>query len=163
MNKTLTCLLVAAAALLAIGCAPTAENSAKPAKPTKTTKPIVGQIVLEVENFTLKDAKVRALSGAGGGKAVLFHLETASAKTTVNLKKGNYEITVYALAPDAGQDAFYLTAAGADERIYPQEEAKLSPTRAVKITVSKDGPVKIEISAAEKGMSIDRLVIKPAK
>jgi len=127
--------------------------------------PLAGELVLEAESFTLKDAGVKELAGASGGKAVLFDKEDASSATKeVELKAGKYEAVVYVQAPDADKDAFYLVINGEENRLFPEEYGKVLPTKAAAFEVKKDGAVKLELKASEEtGLFVDRVVIKPAK
>jgi hypothetical protein len=122
-------------------------------------------VVLEAESFTLKDAEVKDLAGAGGGKAVLFAKEdTGSAVKEVTLKAGKYEAVVYVQAPDEDKDAFYLVINGDENRLFPEEYGKVLPAKAVAFEVKQPGAVKIELKASEEaGVFIDRVVIRPAK
>ena len=142
---------------------PKAETP-KPAE-VKPATPVGGEVVLEVKSFTLKDAEVKDLAGASGGKAVLFDKEDASSATKeVVLKAGKYEAVVYVQAPDADKDAFYLVINGEENRLFPEDYGKVLPTQAAAFEVKKDGAVKVELKASEEtGMYLDRVVIKPAK
>jgi hypothetical protein len=144
----------------------------EPAKPVevkpaevKPAEPVAGEVVLEAESFTLKDAEVKDLAGAGGGKAVLFAKEdTGSAVKEVTLKAGKYEAVVYVQAPDEDKDAFYLVINGDENRLFPEEYGKVLPAKAVAFEVKQPGAVKIELKASEEaGMFLDRVVIRPAK
>jgi len=142
-----------------------APAEVKPVAPVAPVAPLAGEIVLEVESFTLKDAAVKELAGASGGKAVLFDKEDASSATKeVVLKAGKYEAVVYVQAPDADKDAFYLVINGEENRLFPEDYGKVLPTQAAAFEVKKDGAVKVELKASEEtGMYLDRVVIKPAK
>jgi hypothetical protein len=134
-------------------------------KPVAPVAPLAGEVVLEVESFTLKNATVKDLAGASGGKAVLFDkAEESSATKEVQLKAGKYEAVVYVQAADEDTDAFYLTVGGEESRLFPEEYGKVLPAKAVAFEVKADGAVKLELKASEEaGMLLDRVVIKPAK
>jgi len=152
--------------------APKAETpkpaEVKPAEPkpaeVKPATPVGGEVVLEVKSFTLKDAEVKDLAGASGGKAVLFGKEEASATKEVALKAGKYEAVVYLQAADGDHDAFYLVINGEENRLFPEDYGKVLPAKAVAFEVKADGAVKVELKASEEtGMFLDRVVIRPAK
>ena len=172
-------LMLAGAGLL-VGCRPAGEGAEpeekKAAKAATTEKkdkkgvtvltPVKAAgkpLVLEVESFKLDKAEIRALKGASGGKAVLFKDEAGGAKITVTLKKGDYDVTVYGQAPDAESDAFYLSLAGTEERLYTEDHGKLSKTKTLKVTVAKDGPCDLKIEPAETGFYLDKVEIRKAK
>ena len=145
----------------------TEPPKAEPPKtePVKPVEALAGEMVLEAESFTVKDAEVKDLAGAGGGKAVLLSKEdTSYAVKEVALKAGKYEATAYVQAPDEDKDAFYLVINGDENRLFPEEYGKVLPAKAVTFEVKKDGAVKIELKASEEaGVLVDRVVIKPAK
>jgi hypothetical protein len=146
------------------GTPPAAAVQPKPAESAVPPAAVrADKIVLEVEAFQLTLAQIKTVEGASGGKAVLFDHASGRAKTTVNLQKGEYEITAFAVAPDTDHDAFYLTGPGLDERIYPEDVEKLSATKPVTMTVQKDGPVALELAPAETDIVVDRLEIKRVK
>ena len=75
---------------------------------------------VEVEEFTLTNAKVQELDNASGGKVVVLQDDTSRAEVTIELSKGNYQVTVYALGASGEEDAFYLTTGEQwEERLYP--------------------------------------------
>ena len=125
--------------------------------------PAAGETCLEVETFKLTNAEVKPLPGAGGDSAVFFGKEGGTAETTTKLEAGTYELTAYSLAPDAESDAFYLSVGNKEERIYPKEFSRLSPTRTIEVEIKEAGPCKLKVEAAEEGFYLDRLVLKKIK
>jgi len=121
------------------------------------------RLVVEVETFKLKGAKVVALDGAGGGKAVVLGDEDSQAQGTVPmLKKGSYELVVHGLAPSYDEDAFFVTAGDQiDVRLFITDIEKLLPSSPLKFTQEKDGPCTIVISHGEDNVKLDRVVIGP--
>jgi hypothetical protein len=159
-------LIVALCAGLALlGCAgpaagPAAET-AKPAVPVEKN----GVITLEIEDFpTLKDAKAMPLTGAGGGKAVLFDKETSLATTTVNLKKGTYEVTLYIQAVDPDHDAVLLSINGSENRLFTNDYGNVVPASdPFTFEMAADGPCVIQLKPAELDVQLDRVELKRTK
>jgi len=145
---------VLAIALLFSGCA----SMSKP-RIQKAGKDV---FFLEVEEFKLTNAKVQQLKGASGGKVVVLQDENGKAEATIPLKKGNYEITVYALGPSSDEDAFYLTVGdNAQERRWPKNPGEILPTLdVVNFTQKADGPCNILIRFAEPNVQLDRVQFK---
>lgn len=117
---------------------------------------------VEVEAFTLKNAEVQDLEEASGGKIVVLQDEYATAEATIQLKKGDYEITVYALGPSFDEDGFYLTVGdGAEERLWPENPGELLPTLdVVNFTQQATGPCDILLSFGEPNVQLDRVQFK---
>ena len=140
-------------------------------KPPEVVKPapvppkpaLLEETTLEVETFKLDEAEVKDLAGASGGKAVLFASETAGAETVVPLKKGTYEVTLYAQGSDEDHDAVYLSVAGIENRVYTPEWGKVVACEPVVVVVPKDGPCKVVLLAAETGVYLDKVVLKRVK
>jgi len=145
---------VLAIALLFSGCA----SMCKP-RIQKVGKDV---FFLEVEEFKLTNAKVQQLKGASGGKVVVLQDENGKAESTIPLKKGNYEITVYALGPSSDEDAFYLTVGdNAQERRWPKNPGEILPTLdVVNFTQKADGPCDILLRFAEPNVRLDRVEFK---
>jgi hypothetical protein len=157
---------VLAIALLVVGCngtkPPPAPQPVVPEVPEVQPEPAEEVTVLEVEEFTLKDAKVQALAAAGGGKVVVLQGDLSTAEKTIQLAKGTYTVTVYAFAPSYEEDAFYLTVGdGYEERIFPEEINKVLPAGPVTHTQKADGPCKISLGFGEENVQLDRVEIKP--
>jgi hypothetical protein len=138
------------------------EKPEKPEKPSAPAETAGGTIVLEAESFDLEKADVKELAGASGGKAVFFQHADGQASTSVKLAKGRYEVVVRMQAPDPESDAFYLTLAGTEERLYPEDHKKLCTTGKMTVSVSRDGPCALKIEPAESGFYIDRVEIRRA-
>ena len=121
--------------------------------------------VVEVEAFKLTDAKVVALAGAGGGKAVVLADESSSAEIALPaLKKGTYELLVYGFAPSYEEDAVLVSVGDqAYERLVLPDINKLLPAGPLTFTLAKDGACKVEISYTEDNVQLDRIEITPAK
>ena len=116
---------------------------------------------VEVEEFTLTNAKVQELDNASGGKVVVLQDDTSRAEATVQLSKGNYQVTVYALGPSSEEDAFYLTAGEQwEERLWPTWTGEILPAPDVSLTQQADGPCKIVIRFAEPNVQLDRVEFK---
>ncbi len=117
---------------------------------------------VEVEEFKLTNAQVQELEGASGGKVVVLQDESSKAEATIQLKKGNYEITVYALGPSYDEDAFYVTVGNnAQERMWLKNTREILPTLDVlKFTQETDGPCNILILLAEPNVQLDRVEFK---
>jgi len=124
----------------------------------------VGKDVLfvEVEEFKLTNAQVQELEGASGGKVVVLQDKNSKAEATIQLSKGNYEITVYALGPSYDEDAFYVTVGdNAEERRWTENIGEILPTLdVVNLTQDADGPCDILISLAEPNVQLDRVEFK---
>ena len=167
MRTLSVCVALSFAAALAAGGTSEMPKGGTTSKPTTTqaAPPEMkdGLMTLEVETFTLEDATVKDLQGATGGKAVLFDKETSSAKTTVTLKKGNYEVTVFVQGVDPDHDAFFLSVAGEESRLFPAEYGKVVAADPVKVEVKQDGAVAIALAAAETGLYLDKVVVKAVK
>jgi len=114
---------------------------------------------VEVEEFDLTNAQVQELDGASGGKVVVLRDKNGKAEATIKLRKGSYEITVYALGPSYDEDAFYVTVGNnAQERRWPERPGEILPTLdVVNFTQKADGPCKILISFAEPNVQLDRV------
>jgi len=149
---------VLAVALIFTGCGETAK--------TGKTK-ILGKDVfsLEVEDFKLTNADVQKLEGASGGKAVMLKDDYSQAEKTIQLGKGNYEVTVYALGASFDEDAFYLTVGNmAEERMWPENPGELLPTQDVILLAQEaDGPCTIVLRFGEQNVQLDRVQVKPAQ
>jgi hypothetical protein len=146
-----------------------APRKAEPAKPDPRPAPLppapgaAAERVLEVEGLALKNAEVRERPDAGGGKAVLFGDEAASAETEVQLPAGKYAVVVYAQAPDSDRDAFYLVVAGDEQRSYPRKYGRLAPCVPMEIEVKEPAKVKVQLRGDEEStLYLDRVVIRPA-
>jgi len=125
--------------------------------------PTVEEATLEVEAFKLDEAEVKDLAGASGGKAVLFGSETSGAETAVPLKKGTYQVTLYMQGGDSDHDAVYLSVAGVEYRLFPDEAGKVMAVESFTVQVTKDGPVKVILLAAETDVYLDKVVLKRVK
>jgi len=119
---------------------------------------------VEVEEFKLTNAKALELEGASGGKVVVLQDESSKAEATIPLKKGNYEITAYALGPSYDEDAFYVTVGdSAEERRWTENIGEILPTLDVlKFTQKADGPCNILLRFAEPNVQLDRVEFKHA-
>ena len=116
---------------------------------------------VEVEEFTLTNAKVQELDNASGGKVVVLQDDTSRAEVTIELSKGNYQVTVYALGASGEEDAFYLTTGEQwEERLYPASTGEILPAQDVSLTQQADGPCKIVIRFAEPNVQLDRVEFK---
>lgn len=142
---------------------PTPAAGGAVGKPAPPEPALLEEAVLEVEEFKLDEAEVKDLAGAGGGKAVLFAEETAGAETVVPLKKGTYQVTLYAQGSDEDHDAVYLSVAGIENRVYTPEWGKVVACEPVVVVVPKDGPCKVVLLAAETGVYLDKVVLKRVK
>jgi hypothetical protein len=145
---------VLAIALLFSGCA----GMGKP-RIHKSGKDV---FFVEAEDFDLTNAKVQELEGASGGKVVVLQDENGKAEATIPLKKGSYEIIVYALGPSGDEDAFYVTVGdNAQKRRWPERPGEILPALdVVNFTQKDDGPCKILISFAEQNVQLDRVQFK---
>ena len=135
--------------------------------PTEAAPPEVkvlpSEVALEVEDFTkLDEAEVKDLVGASGGKAVLFDSEISGAETSVLLTKGTWEVTLHMQGGDSEHDAVYLSVAGIEERLFPEEADKVMAVESFSVQVTKDGLVKVVLLAAETGVYLDKVVLKKA-
>ncbi len=140
-------------ALMGSGCA----GSMKP----RTHRVAEDVFSVEVEEFALTNAKVQELDNASGGKVVVLQDDTSRAEMTVQLSKGNYQVTVYALGPSGEEDAFYLTAGEQwEERLFPFSPGEILPAQDVSLTQQADGPCKIVIRFAEPNVQLDRVEFK---
>jgi hypothetical protein len=153
---------VFASALMFSGCG----EQGKPVSPAKVKETkILGKDMfsLEVEDFKLTNAEVQKLEGAGGGKVVVFKDDYSRAEKTIQLGKGKYEVTVYALGPSFDEDAFYLTVGNlAEERRWPENPGELLPTQdTISLTQEADGPCNITLRFGEKNVQLDRVQFKP--
>ena len=133
-------------------------------------KPIVHKagkdvFFVEVEEFDLTNAKVQELDGASGGKVVVLQDENGKAEATIPLRKGSYEITVYALGPSHEEDAFYMTVGdNAQKRRWPEKPGEILPTLdVVNFTQRADGPCDILIRFAEPNVQLDRVQFKKVR
>lgn len=116
---------------------------------------------VEVEEFTLTNAKVQELEDASGGKVVVLQDWHSTAEATIQLSKGNYQVTVYALGPALDEDAFYLTIGDCpQERLWPESTGEILPTLDVHLTQKADGPCKIVFHFAEPNVQLDRVQFK---
>ena len=117
---------------------------------------------VEVEEFDLTNAQVQELESASGGKVVVLQDESGKAEATIQLSKGNYEITVYALGPTYDEDAFYVTVGeNAEERRWPENPGEILPTLdVVTFAQEADGPCDILLSFAEPNVQLDRVQFK---
>jgi len=132
--------------------------------PTQAARPPAAEgTVLECETFKLDHAKVLDLAGASGGKAVLFDSETCGAETSVPLTKGTYEVTLFIQGTDEDQDAVYLSVAGIEYRLFPEDYGKVMAVEPFTVEVAKDGAVKVVLMAAETGVYLDKVVLKKVK
>jgi len=156
-------LVVLVAAGLLAGCKDLRDMSAKRSLDKLEVKVPPGEVALEVENFTkLDEAEVKDLAGASGGKAVLFDSEISGAETSVLLTKGTWEVTLHMQGGDSEHDAVYLSVAGIEERLFPEEADKVMAVESFTVQVTKDGPVKVVLLAAETGVYLDKVVLKKA-
>jgi len=130
---------------------------------SKEAEVAAGEITLEVEKFKLDEAEVKDLAGASGGKAVLFDSEMSAAETSVSLTGGTYEITLHMQGGDDEHDAVYISVAGIEIRTYPEERDKVMAVEPFTVQVTRDGPVKVVIMAAETGVYLDKVVLKKVK
>ena len=155
---------VLAIALMFTGCGEKRETCG-PTK-SKETK-LLGKDVfsLEVEDFKLTNAEVQKLEGASGGKAVMLKDDYSRAEKTIQLSKGKYEVTVYALGASFDEDAFYLTVGNlAEERMWPENPGELLPTQdVIHLTQEADGPCNIALRFGEKNVQLDRVQFKPVQ
>ena len=147
-------LVVLAIALVFSGC----STMTKP----RIQKVGKGTFFVEVEEFTLNNAEIEDLEEASGGKVVVLQDENATAEATIQLKRGNYEITVYALGPSFDEDGFYLTVGdAAEERLWPENPGELLPTLdVVNYTQEATGPCDILLSFGEPNVQLDRVQFK---
>ncbi len=155
--------LIAVAVLAGLTLAGGGTTPPTAAKPVTTTQAAGDTVTLDVKTFKLEDAQVKDCAGATGGKAVLFDKETASAKSTVTLKKGTYEVTLFMKAEDDAHDAVYLTVAGQEERLFPEDYGKVMAATPFTVEVKADGAVPVALTAAETGMFLDKIVLKKVK
>jgi len=116
---------------------------------------------VEVEAFTLTNAKVQELDNASGGKVVVLQDDTSRAEVTIQLSKGNYQVTVYSQRASSDEDAFYMTVGEQwEERLYPDSTGEILPSQDVSLTQQADGPCKIVIRFAEANVQLDRVEFK---
>ena len=117
---------------------------------------------LEVEDFVLTNAKVQKLEGASGGKIVVLQDDYSRAEKTIQLSKGDYQVTVFLLGPDFEEDAFYLTIGDrAEERLWAESPGEILPTLdSIRLTQQADGPCKILFTYAEPNVQLDRIEFK---
>ena len=148
-------IMVLAVALVAFGCSQTDEPKIKSVGGKKFT--------LEMEDFKLTTAKVQDLEEASGGKVVVLQDEYSQAEKTIQLSKGNYQITVFALGTSFDEDAFYLSIGNTFEgRLYPESPGEILPTLdLVHYTQKADGPCKILFTYAEPNVLLDRIEFVP--
>lgn len=142
---------VLAIALLFSGCA----GMEKP-RIQKVAKDV---FFVEVEEFDLTNAQVQELEGASGGKVVVLQGENSKAEATIQLSKGKYEITVYALSPSYDEDAFYITVGDyAEDRRWTEDIGEILPALdVVNFTQKADGPCDILLRFAEPNVQLDRV------
>jgi hypothetical protein len=122
-------------------------------------------IVIEIESFTLTDAKVQELKGASGGKVVLFDSEKSKAIGKVKLPAGKYQLTLYCQAEDEERDATYLQVnKDLDNRLWPVEKGSIQPCEdIVFFAVAEEGEQTIALWTAETGVLLDRVEIIKVK
>jgi predicted small secreted protein len=141
-------------ALLVAGCA----------CPTKPKMRGIGEDVfsLEVEDFKLTNANVQNLDKASGGKVVVLQDTSSEAEETIQLSKGDYQITVFSLGTSYDEDAFYLTIGDqSEERLWAESPGDILPTlNPVHFTQKDDGPCRILFRFAEPNVLLDRVQFK---
>jgi len=148
-------MVVLVIALTAFGCSQTDEPQIQ----------LIGKksFSLEVEDFKLTNAKVQDLEEASGGKVVVLQDEYGKAEKTIQLSKGNYQITVFALGTSFDEDAFYLSVGDTYEgRLYPESPGEILPTLDfIHYTQKADGPCKILFTYAEPNVLLDHIEFVP--
>jgi len=151
-------MVVLAVALVFSGCG---EKTTGP----KINKLAGGAFFVEVEDFDLSNAEIQKLSEASGGKVVMLQDEYGEAEVTIQLGKGDYEVTVYALGASFDEDAFYLTVGNqAEERMWPEAPGELLPTAdVVYLTQDADGPCTIVLRFGEPNVQLDSVEFKVAE
>lgn len=116
----------------------------------------------EIEDFELSHAEITINSSASGGTTVLL-LAGGTAKKTIKLKKGVYNVSVYAQGTSDDRDAFHVSIGDqiSDMRSYQNDDYGMvlatlqSPSE---YTQSKDGYCEVVISYAnEDGVQVDRI------
>jgi hypothetical protein len=147
-------MIVAAIALLFAGCA----GMEKPVIHTIDTD----TFFVETEEFNLTGAEVLDLEGASGGKTVMLQDDTSMAEATIQLSKGSYEITVYALGPSYEEDAFFMKVGdNPEQRMWVESPGDIVPTlEYVAHSQQADGPCNIMITYAEPNVELDRVQFK---
>jgi hypothetical protein len=119
---------------------------------------------VEVETFTLVNAPITNVTDASGGKAVQLAGADSSAKSTVTLKQGTYEVTLYIKATDPDHDALLLTLNGEQHRLFTNDYDHVVPCdETVPLEMKADGPCDIAITPAETGMEVDKVDFKKTK
>jgi hypothetical protein len=128
-----------------------------------------GPLVLEVEDFCLERAEVKALEGAGGGKAVLCEYLDGRATRKVKLPKGSYRVTVRMYAPDSDSDALFLTLAVGRQLLADRQRTvangnkTLVNTNSTTVTVEEDGVLDVQLDPADTGFQLDSVEIARVK
>lgn len=117
---------------------------------------------LEVEDFKLSNAKVQQLDEASEGKVVVLQDASSEAEETIQLSKGDYQVTVFLLGTSPDEDAFYLTIGyRAEERLWAESPGNILPTlNSVHFTQKADGPCRILFTFAEPNVLLDRVEFK---
>ncbi len=156
--RTIRIIVLAVLTIAMIGCSSTPDSGDSAAGQYVKAD---GTIVVEVEGFKLTDAEVKELASAAGGKTVVLKGDNSKVEGTVNLKKGEYVVILYAMGPSQDEDACYMTiGAGAEERVYPEDVEAVLPTMEVYHTQKEDGPCSILITFAEENVHLDRVEFK---
>ena len=114
---------------------------------------------VEVEEFDLTNAEVLELEGASGGKTIMLQDASGKANATIQLSKGNYEVTVYGLGPSYDEDAFYLTVGSEmQQRMWMEGPGDIVPTlEYFAYSQEADGPCDILLSFIESNVELDRI------
>jgi len=124
------------------------------------------KVAVEVESFKLTDAKVVALEGASGGKAVEFSGEKSRAVGSVTLSPGTWYAALYMIGGAEDEDAVFLEFGGVKARLYQSEftieEAVPSDYDLVepRAKIEKDGECEVVLSFAEPNVRLDRIVFR---
>ncbi len=117
---------------------------------------------VEVEEFDLTNAEMLDLEGASGGKTVMLQDASGKAEATIQLSKGNYEITVYGMGPTYDEDAFFMKVGGnAEQRMWMESPGDLVPTlEHYNFTQESNGPCDILLRFVESNVELDRIQFK---
>jgi hypothetical protein len=143
-----------------------ASATVAPATGTPAAKPGAKEIVLEVEDFKITNAKVVSLKGASKGKAVLINVEKDRAEKMVTLAKGSYQLEVYMQGHDGDTDAVFVTVAGNEMRFFNDEYDKVglcTPVAEDLFEIKKDGDYPVIVHFAEPNVYVDRVVLRKLK
>ena len=138
----------------------------KPAPPPPPAPPPTAAVTIEAEGMDLRDVAVKDHAGASGGKAIHFTKPGSRAKTTVKLRKGDYEVQVLLQGPRAGRDAVVVRLAGREFRFQPEAANALAPGKVRNspdplVSIRGDGDQELRVEFVEADVHVDRVVLTP--